>query len=151
MDAADPIEELPATLDLAAHEPRAEREPVLVLDLEGAEEEGGQRGGDCGEGVVRGRGGRDVGFEQGAQLVDGDAEEEEAVGVRLAAFQAGDVQEAADARLADAEDAVEAEGAVAEVRVEVGDYLGAEGDAVAGVAGAGAAVAAGGAGYGMAV
>ena len=144
MDAADPIDELPAALDLAAHQPGAERELVFVVDLEGAEEEGGQR-----EGVGKGVRGRDVVFEQGAHLVDGDAEEEEAVGVDLAAFQARDVQEAADAGLADAEDGVEAEAAVANVGIEVGDYLGTEGDAMAGVAGT--AVAAGGAGDGVTV
>ena len=147
MDAADPINELPAALNLAAHQPGAERELVFVVDLEGAEEEGGQRGG--GEGVGKGVRGRDVVFEQGAHLVDGDAEEEEAVGVDLAAFQAGDVQEAADAGLADAEDGVEAEAAVANVGIEVGDYLGTEGDAMAGVAGT--AAAAGGAGDGVTV
>ena len=98
------------------------------------------------EGVVHGR---DVVLEQGADLVHGDAEEEETVWVGLAALQAGDVQESADAGLADAENGVEADAAVADVGVEVGDDLGAEGDALSGVAGA--AVAAGGAGYGMAV
>lgn len=157
VDAADAVEELPAALDLAADEPRAKGELVLVVDLEGAEEEGGQGGGGGrgGEGVEEGEGvhgGGDVVLEEGAHLVHGDAEEEEAVGADLAAFQAGDVQEAADAGFAGAEDAVEAEAAVAEVGVEVGDYLGAERDALARVvAGAGAAVAAGGAGYGVAV
>ena len=89
MDTADPIEKLPAALDLAANQPGAERKLVFVVDLEGAEEEGGQRG--DGEGVGKGVHGRDVIFEEGAHLVHGNAEEEEAIWVALAAFQAGDV------------------------------------------------------------
>lgn len=154
MDGADAVEELAAALDLAADEPGAEGELVLVVDLEGAEEDGGQ---GCREGGGEGEGegvhGGDVGLEEGAHLVDGDAEEEEAVGAHAAALQPRDVQEAADARLADAEDAVEAEAAVADVRVQVRDDLRAERDALARVAGAaaGGAGGAGGAGYGVAV
>lgn len=151
VDAADAVEELSTALDLAADEPGAKGELVLVVDLEGAEEDGGQRRDR--EGVEEGEGvhGRDIVLEKRAHLVHGDAEEEEAVGADLAAFQGRDVQEAADTRLADTEDAVEAEGAVAYVGVEMGNYLGAERDALARVVASAAAVAAGGAGYRVAV
>ena len=117
MDTTYTIKKLPATLDLTANKPGAESELVFMIDLERTEEKGRQ----CGDGerVEKGVHSRDVVFEEGGHLVYGNAEEEKAIWVGLAAFEASDVKKPAYAGFTDAEDAVKAEATVADLGVEV--------------------------------
>lgn len=138
--AAHTIKKLLAALDLAAYQTAAKSELVLLVDMEGPEEKGGQRG--DGERVEKGVHARNGVLEESGNLIYGYTEKKKAVGVVLAAFEGGDLEKAAYAGFTDAEDAVKAEAAVLGLGVEVGNDLGAKGNALAGVAGTAAIAAA---------